>query len=163
MDVSADISVDCQWIYWLLCRPILGWLSSHSWPSIDPEVFSCWSSICGQIDQQSIEIVSVVSPIYWWIVGWVWVMYRSTIAIVFTQYFALCYKIRQLTCNGHWFLFRMSVLAVCRPKDCSSQGSRDCSVLETAASCPEQSIDPRSSAGHISVKMHRVWLTVGWY
>ena len=68
IDVSANISVDSQSIYGPLCWPILGRESIEYRLSIDRYlgrvVFCCHSRIGRQIDQQSVEIASVVCQQY---------------------------------------------------------------------------------------------------
>ena len=78
IDVSANILVDCRSIYRPLCWPILGQESVEYRLNIDRHlgrvVFCCRSHIGWQIDQQSVEIASVVcqqyigelSVEYWW-------------------------------------------------------------------------------------------------
>ena len=68
IDVSANILVDSRSIYQPLCWPILGRESVEYRLSIDRYlgrvVFCCRSRIGRQIDQQSVEIASVVCRQY---------------------------------------------------------------------------------------------------
>ena len=68
IDVSANILVDSRSIYQPLCWPILGRECVEYRLSIDRYlgrvVFCCHSRIGRQIDQQSVEIASVVCQQY---------------------------------------------------------------------------------------------------